>query len=92
MMNHAMMNIIVKITYTMYVCLACAVDINNIDKDRIRIIHLASKIPGYMIKKVYTWWPFIFQLMLYLLWTAQIQFMLYSLQVQCSLKLISKYC
>ena len=55
--------------------------INDIDEDRLRIIHLARKMPGCMIKKVYMWSLFIMQLKFYLLLTTQMQFMLYSLQV-----------
>ena len=36
--------------------------IDNTDEDRSRIIHLARKMPGHTIKKVYTWLPFIMQL------------------------------
>ena len=35
-------------------------------------VHLASKTPGYMIKKVYMWSPFIIELKFYLLHTTEI--------------------
>ena len=71
--------------YWHYVLLACLVDtINNTDEDRLRIMHLAgNKKVGYIQR----WSPFIMQLKFYLLCATQKQFVLYSLQVQCSLRL-----
>ena len=61
--------------------------INNTDEDRLGIIRLASKIPGFMIKKIHTWSLFIMQLEFYVLCTAHIHFVLFSLQVHCSFEL-----
>ena len=80
MMNHCTMNKTVKIIDTVIICQVQWTPL-TIDEDRLRIICLARKMPGYMIKKVYTWLSFIVQLNLYLLCTIQMQFMLYSLQV-----------
>ena len=74
MVNHGMMNTMAKITNKV----ASAVNATNItDKKSLSIIHLARKTPGYMIKKVYTWSPFIMQLKFYFLRTPQIQFVSY---------------
>ena len=66
--------------------------INNTDEDRLGIIRLARNIPGFMIKKVHVWSLFIVQLEFYVLHTAHIHFLLYSLQVQCSLRLTPQCC
>ena len=70
---------------TTYVLLACLVGtINNTNEDRLRIMHLAgNRKVGYIQR----WSPFIMQLKFYLLCTTQKQFVLYSLLVQCSLRL-----
>ena len=89
MVNHATRNKMIKITNTTFIVWLEHWTPLIIQTKTERIIHLAGKTPN---KNSYMWSPFITQLKFYLLCTEQMQFMLYSLQVQCSLRLIPQCC
>ena len=88
--NHAKMNKTVKIADTMFAWHMQWISSTIQMKTDLRIICLARE--SRLRRYIYTWSPFIIQLKLYLLYTAQVQFVLYSVQVYCSLSWLVPQC
>ena len=88
MINHATMNETAKITDNIFIW-----HVRCICRWRLYIWPEGCHV-RYITKKVdtYTWLPFVMHLKFYLLRTVQLQFVLYILQAQCSLRLTPQCC